>query len=304
MSELAATDTSVEGFNWREYEGQFNKLNKQWRAAGSVDSDAYKSLNNAFKTQAKLIGDAIRSQHEQNAQLKQGLVDTAAEQIAAEDLAQACDVLKSLQKQWQTIGFAGNKKENQLWQAFREHNDAVFAKRSAEFESQKAEKDALNSEQQQQFDEIKAQLPENGSEAEIKKLISQLSEIDFLPAVKKQAQKFISELQQKLVELEQLANTARFDALKVALENGGSIPAEFISKIDVNLSSEQLILRLEILSDKMNVESSSPERMAEQVAMLDDKLQGQNVGFDHYLSAYLSNTPAAELQSERLLKLL
>lgn len=304
MSELAATDTSVEGFNWREFESQFNKLNKQWRAAGSVDSDVYKSLNDTYKAKAKLIGDSIRSQHEHNAQLKQALVGTAAEQIAAEDLAQACDVLKSLQKQWQTIGFAGNKKENQLWQAFREHNDAVFAKRSAEFESQKAEKDALNSEQQQQFDEIKAQLPENASEAEIKKLISQLTEIDFLPAIKKQAQKFISELQQKLVELEQLANTARFDALKVALENGGSIPAEFISKIDVNLSSEQLILRLEILSDKMNDESSSPERMSEQVAMLDDKLQGQNVDFDHYLSAYLSNTPTAELQSERLLKLL
>lgn len=304
MSELAATDTSVEGFNWREYESQFNKLNKQWRAAGSVDSDVYKSLNNAFKTQAKLIGDAIRAQHEHNAQLKQGLVDTAAEQITAEDLAQACDELKSLQKQWQTIGFAGNKKENQLWQAFREHNDAVFARRSAEFESQKAEKDALSSEQQQQFDEIKSQLSENSSEVEIKKMISELSEIDFLPTVKKQVQKFISELQQKLVELEQLANTARFDALKVALKDGSTIPAEFISKVDVNLSSEQLILRLEILSDKAKDEGSSPERMAEQVAMLDDKLQGQSVEFDYYLSAYLSNTSTDELQAERLLKLL
>jgi hypothetical protein len=304
MSELAATDTSVEGFNWREFESQFNKLNKQWRAAGSVDSDVYKSLNNAFKAQAKLIGDAIRAQHEYNAQLKQGLVDTAAEQITAEDLAQACDVLKSLQKQWQTIGFAGNKKENQLWQAFREHNDAVFARRSAEFESQKAEKDALSSEQQQQFNEIKSQLSENSSEGEIKKMISELSEIDFLPTVKKQVQKFISELQQKLVELEQLANNARFDALKVALKDGSTIPAEFISKVDVNLSSEQLILRLEILSDKVNDEGSSPERMAEQVAMLDDKLQGQSVDFDSYLSAYLSNTPTAGLQTERLLKLL
>ncbi|WP_404390051.1 DUF349 domain-containing protein [Pseudoalteromonas phenolica] len=304
MSELAATDTSLEGFNWREFESQFNKLNKQWRAAGSVDSDVYKSLNNAFKTQAKLIGDAIRAQHEHNAQLKQGLVDTAAEQITAEDLAQACDVLKSLQKQWQTIGFAGNKKENQLWQAFREHNDAVFARRSAEFETQKAEKDALSSEQQQQFDEIKSQLSENSSEVEIKKMISELSEIDFLPTVKKQVQKFISELQQKLVELEQLANTARFDALKVALKDGSTIPAEFISKVDVNLSSEQLILRLEILSDKANDEGSSPERMAEQVAMLDDKLQGQSVEFDYYLSAYLSNTSTDELQAERLLKLL
>lgn len=304
MSELAATDTSVEGFNWREFESQFNKLNKQWRAAGSVDSDVYKSLNNAFKAHAKLIGDAIRAQHEYNAQLKQGLVDTAAEQITAEDLAQACDVLKSLQKQWQTIGFAGNKKENQLWQAFREHNDAVFARRSAEFESQKAEKDALSSEQQQQFNEIKSQLSENSSEGEIKKMISELSEIDFLPTVKKQVQKFISELQQKLAELEQLANNARFDALKVALKDGSTIPAEFISKVDVNLSSEQLILRLEILSDKVNEEGSSPERMAEQVAMLDDKLQGQSVEFDYYLSAYLSNTSTDELQAERLLKLL
>ncbi|ALO42375.1 DUF349 domain-containing protein [Pseudoalteromonas phenolica] len=304
ITKLAEIDTSLEGFNWREFESQFNKLNKQWRAAGSVDSDIYKSLNSAFKVQAKCIGDAIRTQHELNAQLKQALVNTAAEQVESEDLAQACDVLKSLQKQWQKIGFAGNKKENQLWQAFREHNDKVFAKRSAEFESQKAEKDTLNSEQQKQFDEIKSQLSENGSEAEIKKLISQLSEIDFLPAVKKQAQKFITELQQKLVELEQLANAARFDALKVALKDGSMIPAEFISKTDVDLSSEQLILRLELLSDKVNDESTTPERMAEQVAMLDDKLQGQNVDFDCYLSAYLSNTPSAELQSERLLKLL
>jgi len=304
MLELAATDTSVEGFNWREFESHFNKLTKQWRAAGSVDSDVYKLLNNEYKTKAKLIGDAIRSQHEHNANLKQGLVNTAAEQMADEDLAQACDVLKSLQKQWQKIGFAGNKKENQLWQAFREHNDAVFAKRSAEFESQKAAKDALNLDQQRQFDEIKSQLTEQDSAADITKLISQLSEIDFLPSVKKQARKLITELEQKLEELEQVANTARFDALKVALENGSKIPTEFISKIDVNLSSEQLILRLEILSDKLNNEHTNPERMAEQIAMLDDKLQGQNVDFDYYLSAYLSNTANAELQSDRLLRLL
>ena len=70
------------------------------------------------------------------------------------------------------------------------------------------------------------------------------------------------------------------------------------------MSSEQLILRLEILSDKLNNEHSTPERMAEQIAMLDDKLQGQNVDFDYYLSAYLSNTANAELQSDRLLRLL
>lgn len=304
ITELAATDTSVEGFNWREFESQFNKLNKQWRAAGSVDSDVYKSLNNAFKAQAKRIGDAIRAQHEQNAQLKQALVDTAAQQINAEDLAHACDVLKALQKQWQTIGFAGNKKENQLWQLFREHNDAVFAKRTQEFESQKAEKDALSSEQQQQFDDIKAQLTESSNEHDIKKLIAQISSIEFLPSVKKQALKFVSELEQKLLELEQIANNAKFDALKEALANNASIPAEFISKLDTDLSSEQLLLRLEILSEKLTDEVSTPARMAEQVAMLDDKLQGQKVDFDFYLSAYLSKTAADEIESERLLKLL
>lgn len=304
ITELAATDTSVEGFNWREFESQFNKLNKQWRAAGSVDSDVYKSLNNAFKAQAKRIGDAIRAQHEQNAQLKQALVDTAAQQINAEDLAHACDVLKALQKQWQTIGFAGNKKENQLWQLFREHNDAVFAKRTQEFESQKAEKDALSSEQQQQFDDIKAQLTESSNEHDIKKLIAQISSTEFLPSVKKQALKFVSELEQKLLELEQIANNAKFDALKEALANNASIPAEFISKLDTDLSSEQLLLRLEILSEKLTEEVSTPARMAEQVAMLDDKLQGQKVDFDFYLSAYLSKTAADEIESERLLKLL
>ena len=71
-----------------------------------------------------------------------------------------------------------------------------------------------------------------------------------------------------------------------------------------SIDSRSIEKLVEILSDKMNDESSSPERMTEQVAMLDDKLQGQNVDFDYYLSAYLSSTPNTELQSERLLKLL
>jgi hypothetical protein len=44
--------------------------------------------------------------------------------------------------------------------------------------------------------------------------------------------------------------------------------------------------------------------LAEQVAMLDDKLQGQVVEFENYLVSYLSCVSAEELQCKRLLNLL
>ena len=304
MKALSEIDKQSEDFNWRDYEGRFNKLNKQWRSAGSVDSKAYRQLNDSFKACSQPIYDDIRVQHDHNAALKQSLVKTAAAQIDLEDLATACDTLKSLQKQWQEIGFAGNKKENQLWQAFREHNDAVFLKRNDEFQQKKAEKTALETDQQAIFDELKSQFSEHSDINEVKQIISKLKEFDFLPSVKKQSDVFVAELNGHLAELELMVKNAKFNALKSALRDKTEIPLEFINKDTVELSSEQILIRLEILSEQASAEVANSERMAEQVAMLDDKLKGQNFDFNYYLTAYLSKVEQQDIEVVRLIKLL
>src|SRR5690606_30651372 len=54
-----------------------------------------------------------------------------------EDLAKATETIKQLQQQWKTLGKTWHREDQSLWTQFRQHSDAVFARRKAEFDEQK-----------------------------------------------------------------------------------------------------------------------------------------------------------------------
>jgi hypothetical protein len=77
-----------------------------------------------------------------------------------------------------------------------------------------------------------------------------------------------------------------FEALITALENNDVVPSQFQAPLATSLSSEQLITRMEIL---VNVSSQNAAlRMAEQVAMLDDKHRGEHADLNYYLKQLLA----------------
>lgn len=304
LNALHNTDTSVEGFDWRAFESQFNKLSKQWRNAGSVDSAVYQKLNKSFRAAHKSVQDKVKAFHSDNAQKKQGLVNQAQAQLESDNLASACNALKELQKQWQEIGFAGSKDEHTLWQEFRSHNDAVFAKRNEQFQEQKQQQQALEDTQIETLNTLKAELEATQAPAKLAELQSQLQELEAVGKAKRSARELEAQLNSKLVELDVQARSEKLASLRAALTENTDIPVEFISHQACDLTSEQLILRLEILAEAEVDEQSKSARMAEQVALLDDKLQGDAKDFNGYLALYLGVTAREDIESERLLKLL
>ncbi|MBU2870571.1 DUF349 domain-containing protein [Colwellia sp. E2M01] len=148
LTKQTTEENSQITFDFKALEGQLNALQKLWSKAGEVDRNQYKKLQQQFRNATAPIQQAISSFQLQNAEAKQALIVKAEALIDNDDIFTAIESAKQLQKSWREIGFAGNQKENMLWQQFRETNDKLFAKRS----KVKSEQDAALTEQQQVFE--------------------------------------------------------------------------------------------------------------------------------------------------------
>ncbi|MBE0367567.1 DUF349 domain-containing protein [Pseudoalteromonas aurantia] len=303
MSVLTNAPTQTSDFDWRHFESQFNRLAKAWRSAGSVDGAAYKALNEQYRDAHNCVNGMLKSFHQANAAAKQKLVTRAQELVSSDELATACDELKSLQKQWQTLGFAGAKQEHTLWQTFRQHNDTVFSLRSEQFNAQKQQQVEVEKTQKAELAQISDTLVDSMSVGELQAVKEQVETFDALPSVRKMkaslAKKVDSILSQKQIQRDK----EKFVSLLSALEQGTEIPSQWSSTHKHILSAEQLLLRLEILSNIDSPTEQKSQRMREQVALLDDKLQGNLESFEQYLTAYV-NGAVETLNVERLASVL
>lgn len=98
----------------------------------------------------------------------------------------------------------------------------------------------------------------------------------------------------------------KFNELVSAVENGDVIPATWQGSNKTELTAQQLILRLEILTNQPTPAQWQNDRMSQQVAMLDAKLQGEECSLETYLVSYLAEVDQDTLSSakDRLLAIL
>lgn len=286
MQALAQTDTTIEAFDWKEYESQYNRINKAWRNAGNVEPKIYRELQTLYKPQQQSVLQTLTAFHKANSAAKNSLVELAEQLAQSDDLADACQQLKELQQQWQKIGFAGAKAENALWQKFRQFNDLTFAKRSEEFAQHKEQQATDNAIIEQQLSELEEALPAVNQKAQLLDLRTKVSALTQVKSLSKRINALHAAIDTKLAELTQQAAKADFNALFSALENQDAIPALWKVNTTSHLSAAQLLIRMEILA---NIDSpAGSERMAEQVAMLDDKHRGEQADLQFYLKQLLA----------------
>ena len=286
MQALAQTDTTADAFDWKEYESQYNRINKTWRNAGNVEPKIYRELQTQYKPHQQTVSHTLNAFHKANSVAKNGLVELAEQLSQADDLASACQQLKELQQQWQKIGFAGIKAENALWQKFRQFNDLTFAKRSEEFAQHKEQQAADNAIIAQQLSELEEALPAVNQKAQLLDLRTKVAAITHVKALSNRINLLQVAIDAKLAELTQQSEKADFTALFTALENQDALPVQWKTNATSHLSVAQLLIRMEILA---NVESpAGSERMAEQVAMLDDKHRGEQADLQFYLKQLLA----------------
>lgn len=130
---------------------KLNVLQQQWRKVGEVEFSLRNDLYEQFQCALKPLKEQVNAYYRNNAELKEHLLLKAKKCLELESIDEAINQVKALQLEWKTIAHAGRKSEAELWPAFRQVCDTVFAKRNELNEQQKAL-------QNQQIEQVKQQL--------------------------------------------------------------------------------------------------------------------------------------------------
>ncbi|MBS3796956.1 DUF349 domain-containing protein [Pseudoalteromonas sp. BDTF-M6] len=278
----------------RELEHQFNALLKHWRAAKQLESKLYHKLNKAFSNAQGNMGERVANFYQDNANAKAALLQQAEELQSQDDVFAATQTLKELQQQWQQIGFAGNSKERKLWQAFRRVNDSIFSQRDAA----KAQQQQAHAEQKAQqvsaLEALEQQLAQAQSNADLQQLRNDVQQLQLVRELQGRQKNLVARIEAALNAKEQAQQTRHLQELRASLAQGQALPTDWLNDSRLELSSEQIVLRLEIANNLASPESLSAQRMQEQVNMLDAKHHGVEYSTDELLLAWVAKAGVDE----------
>ncbi len=180
------TDASI---STSQIASTMGSLRSAFSQLGEIDKAKAHKVKRAFNKALKPLSDQIAKAQADNAAQKQGLIDKVDALLSSiehdVELKEASEQAKALQLQYKTIGFAGKGLDNQLWQTFRECNDALFSRFHDSLSAQKSAQQDQNQRIEVQVTEIKNRLNSASQHADLqfydeshRAILDQLSEVD------------------------------------------------------------------------------------------------------------------------------
>lgn len=168
---------------WKDVEQTLKTARAEWQTYWPVPRKAGNDLQKEFESLMEQLFGKITGEYESNKAAKAQLIEQAQALVNSADTRAATDAIKQLQAQWKTIGKSWHKEDQQLWQEFRSHCDAVFSQRNQVFEAAKEQRQAVISQAENlinQLNELGAQPLEqlNAAKAEIDAIQTEFSNLD------------------------------------------------------------------------------------------------------------------------------
>ena len=131
LTEFAATQAS-EQVNLRAIQQALVESRREWQLYAPVDQSVVKDLQARFHAIAKDLQGRLSAEYARNVAAKRELIGRAAALLTLPDTRQAIEESKELQRTWKTLGPVPREQGDALWEEFRRHCDAVFARSSQE----------------------------------------------------------------------------------------------------------------------------------------------------------------------------
>lgn len=147
-------DNLPEQVNWQGHIAILKKAREDWQKYHPVEAKLHKKLQAEFTQIIKALEDKLHAEYQLQEDKKRGLIAKAENLLNHENIFEACHQAKDLQNTWKTLGSCGHNKDQQLWEEFRQHCDALFAKRH----EAKAAKQAEDAQVVAQAEELLKQL--------------------------------------------------------------------------------------------------------------------------------------------------
>ncbi|MBA6262769.1 DUF349 domain-containing protein [Colwellia sp. Bg11-12] len=299
--------TDNKAIDWKFTDGTLNKLSQQWQNSGQVDKQKFQLLNEAFNESLQPVKLELRNYHQRNSDSKNLLIAQVTQALTDEDVFSAIESVKKLQTQWQAIGYSGQREENQLWQKFRKVNDQLFAKRDEAKLVEQSDRQHQQVELTEQLGNYQQQIVDQSSASDLLTIQEniealRLKIVSQKPVIKSavtQAEKLLTQITQKLAEINENKKTETWQLIFNCLENIATDETPSIEKFSESLvdlpnvwqkrlqecyqntrsvDRSDKTLELEILASKESPAEYKAKRMQVQVTLLQTQmLSGQPI---------------------------
>jgi Domain of Unknown Function (DUF349) len=128
--------------DWREVARALRESRQLWRSHQPVERAANRPLQERFDALIADLQTRLDAEYERNLEAKRQLIAQAERLATTGDARQAAEDVKRLQLDWKDIGLVPQEQSQRLWDDFRQHCDAVFARRQQQYTEQSAQLNA------------------------------------------------------------------------------------------------------------------------------------------------------------------
>lgn len=294
--------------DWKMVQRTLDTARETFRGYSPVDRIAHKDSQDRFSAVCDRIYAHIKGEYDRNLAIKQSIADEAQALAGAEDLSNAAAQVKELQARWKQVGITPRGPDQKLWQQFRGHCDAVFARLNESRNARRAEIDeAVN-----RAEAIVTQAQQSAASGDEDTLNALSAEFTALSLPKSAHQRLSQALKDAAAALRQQRQQARsaqessrwdnvIARLQGNVDASSELPEGFSgSEFDGGSDdARDLCILMEILADSVSPDTDRNRRMELQVQRLAEGL-GKGLSKDQeriqLISRWPANAEAALLQ--------
>ncbi len=270
-------------------------IQQKWKNIGEVDFKQRNALFDSYQQLLTPLRKKVSAFYQENAEKKQALLAKAKKLLELESVDEAIEQAKKLQQTWKTVEHAGKRAESELWPAFREANDSLFAKKaeaSQQQQTQLKQQVASVKEQVTQFETLFSSASDKASvQSVLQDKQTVIDEITSLPmrerrALEQRIQTVVEQQQLKLTELVKSAKSQSYQDLFNALkmwQTDSEIPdcvtslskqwQQCFRELSETSERHDLTIKMEIVAQKDSPKKDAEKRQSIQMQLMAQKLQ-------------------------------
>jgi len=146
--DLENPDPELPAPDWKMVRKTLNAARKAFAELTPVDRKQDRKSHKALDKVCNRIYAHLEAEYGRNIERKKALIEEARALVEMEDLKQAIERAKSVQREWKEVGLTPQRVDRPLWKDFRKTCDAIFARLGEERNQRNAEARARAEERQ------------------------------------------------------------------------------------------------------------------------------------------------------------
>ncbi len=218
---------------WNKASERLLEIQKTWKTIGFAPKkentriyERFREACNRFFDLKRAFYQDVKSEMEQNLQLKNELCEQAESLVMSEEWKKTTDELIALQARWKEVGAVSRRYSEQVWRRFRAACDKFFERKAAHFASIDDEHSVNLQKKLALLDEMEAATLNGGGYEVIREFQRRWSEIGFVPIkqkdqVQKRYKAAVDRLFEELRGSERDRSMGRFREKLSAMKGGG-----------------------------------------------------------------------------------